>query len=76
MVAEQKYNRGGGAGVRGCKPADYLCEASMCEGQKLEGAKAPLAPPPPSSAALGSSANDIGQTNHNDIITMYFLNSG
>ena len=37
---------GGGAGVRGCEAADYLHEASACEGQKW-GAKSPLAPPPP-----------------------------
>ena len=38
VAAEQKYNRGGGgAGVRGSKAADYSCEASACEGQKLGG---------------------------------------
>ena len=26
---------GGGAGVRGCEAADYLCEVSACEGEKL-----------------------------------------
>ena len=37
----------GGAGVRGCEAADYLCKASTCKGQELEeGAKAPLAPSP------------------------------
>ena len=42
----------GGAGVRGCKAADYLCEASAYKGE----AKAPLAPPPPpGSAALAGS---------------------
>ena len=53
VAAEQKYDRG--AGMRGCKAleaADYPREASMCEGQKIGGAKAPLAPPP-SSTALG-----------------------
>ena len=25
----------GGAGVRGCEEADYPCEASTCDGQKL-----------------------------------------
>ena len=29
---------GGEAGMRGCEVADYLCEASACEGQKLGGA--------------------------------------
>ena len=38
------------AGVRGCEAADYPCEASVCEGQKLGGGgggggKAPLVPP-------------------------------
>ena len=28
---------GGEAGMRGCEVADYLCEASACEGQKLGG---------------------------------------
>ena len=36
---EDKYDWG--AGVRGCEVADYPCEASMCEGQKLEGLKPP-----------------------------------
>ena len=41
----------GGAGAKGCEAADYLCEASACEGQELGGgggggggAKAPLTP--------------------------------
>ena len=56
VAAEQEYDRG--AGMRGCKPleaANYLRKASVCEGQKLGGAKAPLAPPPspPSSTTLG-----------------------
>ena len=59
VAAEQKYD--GGAGVRGCKVADYLHEASACEGQELGGLKPPqpipppppAPPPPPSSAALG-----------------------
>ena len=46
VAAEQIYDRG--AGVRGFEAADYSCEASACDGQKLEagggGAKAPLAP--------------------------------
>ena len=41
VAAEQKYDRGGGACVRGCEAADYPCEASTCEGQKLEGLKPP-----------------------------------
>ena len=48
VAAEQKYDRGG-ACVRGCEAADYPCETSTCEGQKLEG----LSPPsPPGSTAL------------------------
>ena len=52
MSAEQKYDcggggGGGGAGMRGCEAADYPSEASACEGQKLGGAKVPLAPPSP-----------------------------
>ena len=39
VAAEQKYD--GGAGVRGCKVADYLHEASACEGQELWGLKPP-----------------------------------
>ena len=41
---------GGGAGVRACEAADYLREASACEGQKLGGLKPPS---PTGSAALG-----------------------
>ena len=44
MVAEQKYDRGGGgggggggAGMRGCEAANYPHEASTCEGQILGG---------------------------------------
>ena len=40
-----------GAGVRGCKAADYLCEAYACEGQELGrgggGGKAPFPVSPP-----------------------------
>ena len=32
---------GGGAGVRGSEAADYSCEVSACEGQKLGGLKPP-----------------------------------
>ena len=51
VAAEQKYD--GGAGVRSCKVADYLHEASASEGQELWGLKPPPPPPPPGSAALG-----------------------
>ena len=44
VAVEHKYDWG--ARVRGCKEADYLCEASACNGQKLGGG-----PSPPSSAA-------------------------
>ena len=49
VTQQSKQNRntieeGGGAGVRGCEEADYLCEASACNEQKLGGAKALLAP--------------------------------
>ena len=27
----------GGAGAKGCEAADYLCEASVCEGQNWRG---------------------------------------
>ena len=43
VVAEQKYD-GGGAGVRSCKAANYVC----VQKPKIGGAKAPLAPPPSS----------------------------
>ena len=51
----------GGAGVRGCEAADYLRETSACKGQKLGGAKAPLAPlappvPPPLPVAMLNTA--------------------
>ena len=41
ILATVAYSGGGteiqsvGAGVRGCEAADYLCEASVCEGQEL-----------------------------------------
>jgi len=35
----------GGAGVRGCKAADYPREASVCKGQKLGGLSPPVPPP-------------------------------
>ena len=47
VAAEQKYDWGGGACVRGCEAADYPCEVSTCEGQKLEGLEPPLALPVP-----------------------------
>ena len=50
VAVEQKHNREGGAGARGCEEADYLREASACEGQKLEGLK----PSPPCSATLAA----------------------
>ena len=40
VAAEQKYDRG--AGMTGCKAADYLRKASVCKGKKLGG----LHPPP------------------------------
>ena len=43
LAVEQKYDRG--AGVRGCKAADYPGEASVCEGQKWGGLKPPVLPP-------------------------------
>lgn len=43
-AAEQIYLRGGGAGVRGCKTADYPRKASVSEGQELGGRGFP--PPP------------------------------
>ena len=45
VAAEQKYDRG--AGMTGCKAADYLRKASVCKGKKLGGLH-----PPPSSATL------------------------
>ena len=41
VAVEQKYDREGGAGVRGSEAADYSCEVSACEGQKLGGLKPP-----------------------------------
>ena len=44
MVAEQKDDwggGGGGAGVRGYEAANYLCEASACEGRELGELKPP-----------------------------------
>ena len=48
VAAERKYEwgGGGGAGARGCKADDYLCEASACEGQELGGLSPPTPPPP------------------------------
>ena len=42
-AAEQKYDWG--AGVRGYEAADYLCEASACEGQELGGLAFPVLAP-------------------------------
>ena len=50
----QNRNTIGGAGVRGCEAANYLHKVSVCEEQKLGGAKAPLAPPSPVSPPLCS----------------------
>ena len=41
MAVEWKYDWGGGAGAKGCEAADYLCEASACEGQELGGGLKP-----------------------------------
>ena len=42
----------GGAGVRGCKAANYPREASACKGQKLGGGSATLAIEPESNDEL------------------------
>ena len=34
---QRNRNTIGEAGVKGCEAADYPCEASACEGQKLGG---------------------------------------
>ena len=42
-----RWGGGGGAGIRGCKAANYPREASACNGQILVGLKAPPPVPPP-----------------------------
>ena len=52
MVADQKYDLGGGGWGERLEAADYPREVSACEGQELGGLKPPLAPP--GSATLGT----------------------
>ena len=47
VAVEQKYDWGGGAGVRGSEADDYPQKASACKGQKSGVLKPPPSPPPP-----------------------------